>query len=167
MRYEGTSAEPWQAVVSPQTALWHGHSARATSAAELRYRMQSPNSSPPRIVVVPLGERSAALVRPVCAGLSAVTCWRVPALMADEALFDHAHAMVIVAAGNELAFDASWLAERARARRMMVTGLVVESADTAAGIMTTVAMLRSHCSMLVVSADTHYVQGMLEALGAG
>ncbi len=155
------------------------------AAADTRHRVAYPNSKPRRIIVAGLGTGGRRIVEAVAdaamphvdtlavgaapaASPNAGDVLRTIAAGADE--LDRALAaadMVFVAVmPDDDASFAGAIAAVARHRGVLVTGVII---DPAAGRSTlrheTLDEMRRACDMLVITADSDYLSGMLAALG--
>ena len=157
--------------------------ARATTAEEARFRVDYPNSAPRRIKIIALDQSAEGVVRRLAGGewnsatfMTAVK-GSAPAAkdwLADLAgdalnLFDQIstadHVVTVSTAGENA--DAAIIAEVCNARRIMLTALVIDPANSPdAQLLRTMAPLRACASMLVVAKGEEYVEAMLTALRA-
>jgi hypothetical protein len=169
-------------------------SARMSSAAEARFRVQAPNSSPRAIKVIALDAAGEAVVRRLAgAGWSHATFFTAasrdepgddpghrPRALPDDALsdlaggkrsvtdeVDTADLVVLVAGPGGGARAASTVGEACSARRVMTTGCVV-GAGSAPGsdLCRTLAQLRPWSLMVVIAKDDEYIHDMMTALRA-
>lgn len=166
-------------------------SARATTAAEARFRIEAPNSQPRTIKVIALDPPSEQIVKRLAAlpwnrasFLTASNFARVPrsgatfslqGWLSDLAgrtcnLMDEVAAadlMVMVASAGHDAQAAALIGEACAARRVMTTGLVLGGGTASdAEASRTLAALRPHTMMLVVASGADYIEDMLTALRA-
>ena len=163
-------------------------SARAASAAEVRYRIDAPNSRPRKIKVIALDRASEGVVKSLASrqwqGASFLTMREAPprgqpfsmqGWLADLAgetrsLVDEigaADQVVMVATAGENAEAASIIGEAASLKRVMTTGLIIcgpQSSDEA--LSQTLARLRPWALMLVIASAEDYIADMLVALRA-
>ena len=166
-------------------------SARATTAAEARFRIEAPNSQPRTVKVVALDPPSEAVVKrlvgrswnrasfltasafaaaPHSGEAFSMQGWlsdlagRTRDLMDEVATAD---LMVMIAGAGHDAQAAALIGEACAARRVMTTGLVL-GGGTASELAAsrTLAALRPHAMMLVVASGEDYVEDMLTALRA-
>lgn len=167
-------------------------SARMSSAAEARFRVQAPNSQPRAITVIALDAPGEAVVRRLSAdpwshatfltaapasdgprGHVASNAAEVPLRdlsgqrrdLTDEVSTADLIVMVASAEGN--AHAAEPIGRACSLRRVTTTTLLVgatESTDTT--LSTTLAQLRPWSLMLVVARDEAYIRDMLTALRA-
>jgi hypothetical protein len=166
-------------------------SARMATAREAAYRVQYPNSRPRAIKVVALDAASVGVVRALAGGAWANTTfhvglsgdwdparpWGSPISASFVDLEGNAHDLVreigaanlvvmIVTAGQS-AEAASLVAEACSLKRVMITGLLLTTpASTDEEVARTLATLRPHAPMLVVSSEEDYIAAMLTALRA-
>jgi hypothetical protein len=154
-------------------------SARASSAAEARFRIAAPNALPRRVAIVPLDAAARALVAEVAAlgwrqglfvGLEAGQDWLAELPGRTRALVEAIEAaslVVLVATAGTDAQAAGMVAEAAAARRRMVAAVLIDPGEAdAAARENSLAALRPHAGMLVVAEDADYLAAMLQALRA-
>jgi hypothetical protein len=165
-------------------------SARMSSGAEARFRIDAPNSTPRRIKVIALDRVSEALVtslarRPwnnasfLTASAFAATPPEpgagVQGLLADVAgkaldLIDEiagADLVVMVAAPGENASGAALIGEACSLRRVTTTGLILGRRSATDDMLSrALAQLRPWSLMLVIAEGDDYVEDMLHALRA-
>src|SRR5262245_54547918 len=152
-------------------------SARMSSAAEARFRVQAPNSRPRAIAVVALDGAGEAVVRRL-----AREGWQRAAFFVavHEGLSDLAGGrrglddtiatsdlVILVAGPGGHAQLASTIGEVCSRRRIMTTGCLV-GADRAAehDVSKTLAQLRPWSLMLVIARSDEYIDDMMTALRA-
>jgi hypothetical protein len=164
-------------------------SARAASAAEARFRINAPNSSPRAIKVIALDRPSESVVKKLAqAGWANATFLTTLATapprnepfsmsgwlgdlaghtknLVDE--IDHADLVVMISTAGENAEAASIIGEACSLKRVMTTALVI-ARDTAsdAALSQSLAHLRPWAVMLVVASAEDYITDMLVALRA-
>jgi hypothetical protein len=166
-------------------------SARVTSAAEARFRINYPNSQPRAVKVIALDAASEKLVddiakdkwnraafftasafseSPAAGDRFSMQGWlsdlagRTKDLIAE---IDSADLVVMVASAGASADAASIIGEACWLRKVMTTGLIVGSAaQSDAALAKTLAQLRPHTQMLVIASDDDYIKDMLTALRA-
>ena len=167
-------------------------SARMSSAAEARFRIDYPNSEPRAVKVVALDEASERVVKRVAqlawqrasfftslrfgAGETAgregwsMTAWlsdlagRTKTLIEEVASAD---LVVMVASAGAGAEAASVIGEACAARKVMTTALIIAGAQRSDDELSrTLAALRPYASMLVIASGDEYVEEMLAALRA-
>jgi|SRR5215831_1040380 len=166
-------------------------SARVTTAAEARFRIDAPNSAPRTIKVIALDGASERVVKHLAARrwnravfLTASAFEAAPhdgtpfsmqgwlkdlagrtKSLVDE--IDTADLVVMIAASGENAPAAAIVAEACGAKNVMTTALVLGS-ETASeeALSKSLAQLRPHVMMLVISNADEYIEDMLTALRA-
>jgi len=154
-------------------------SARMTSAAEARFRVQAPNSTPRAIKVIALDAVGEAAVRRLSdAGWQHATFFT--ATEPDDALSDlvgarrntgdevgAADLVILIAGPGGRAYAAPLIGEVCSARRVMTTGFVVGGiATTARELSKTLAQLRPWSLMVVIAETDDYLDDMMTALRA-
>jgi len=169
----------------------HSESARASSAAEARFRIDDPNSRPRRVKVVALDRPSQAVVERVaqhqCSGATFLiaSAFAVepqgggqlsmqnrlsdlaghPKQLLDE--INGADLLVMVATAGEDASAAAIIGEACSLKRVMTSAVVLGSGSaTDAALSKTLAQLRPWALMLVAASSDDYVADMLSALRA-
>ena len=151
-----------------------------SSAAEARYRIQSPNSEPRSITVIALDARGEAIVRRSATGvwghavfltasanpgggLSDLTGRRRD--VGDEV--DRADLVIMVATPGGHADAASIIGRACRERRVTTTALVVGAVSTSdQAVSDTLAQVRPWSLMVVVGGADDYLDDLLAALRA-
>ncbi len=166
-------------------------SARAASAAEARYRIESPNSRPRTIKVIALDRASEDVVKRLsqarwnCATFLTASTFEASAQsesrfsmhgwLSDLAgrtkdLVDEINAadlVVMVASAGQDAAAASIIGEVCSAKQVMTTVLLLGSvAISNAALSRTLAQLRPWALMLVIASAEDYIADMLAALRA-
>jgi hypothetical protein len=166
-------------------------SARASSAAESRYRIDAPNSRPRAVKVVALDVPSQALVERLTqedwngagfltastfsAGAPADGPFSMQAWLSDLSgrtrhllqEIDGADQMVMIAAAGESVPAAGIIGEACSLKRVATTALIIGSdAASDQALSRTLAQLRPWALMLVVARSEAYVADMLRALHA-
>jgi hypothetical protein len=166
-------------------------SARMSSAAEARFRVQSPNSKPRAIKVIALDAPSEAVVRRLAEapwnratfltasafagaprseqrvsadGWLSDLAGRIKSLM-DEV--DTADLVVMIATAGGNAQAASIIGEACSLKRVTTTALIVgvtSASDDA--LSKTLAQLRPWSLMVVIANDADYIEDMMTALRA-
>lgn len=155
-------------------------SARMSSAAEARFRIQSPNSTPRAIKVVALDVPSEGVVR----RLSEIA-WNhaeffTASASADGRLtdvggasrslaaeIDAADLVVMVASPGGGAHAASVLGDACSRKRVTTTALIVGAySSTDQALAQTLAQIRPWSLMVVIADEDDYIQDMLTALRA-
>jgi hypothetical protein len=164
-------------------------SARATSAAEARYRIDDPNSRPRAVKVIALDAASERVVKRIAKGpwrratfFTSLTGdapssgkWSMQAWLGDVAgraqdLLDEiagADLVVMVAQAGGSPQAASVIGEACGLNNVMTTALIVDAhGQSDAALSRTLACLRPYASMLVVADGEDYIEAMLAALRA-
>ena len=163
-------------------------SARMSSAAEARFRVQAANSKPRAIRVIAMDAQSEDVVKGLAergwqqarffsaSALSGATSSVPPtawlkhlsggaADLIDEV--DRADLVVMVASPGGYANRASLIGEACSHRRVMTTALIVTAASASdEDLAKTLAQLRPWSLMVVIANGDDYVQDMLTALRA-
>jgi hypothetical protein len=164
-------------------------SARMSSAAEARFRIDAPNSLPRAVKVIALDQPSERVVKKLAqAQWSRATFFTASAFggapKAGESFtgwlsdlagrtknlieeVNSADLIVMVAAAGESAGAASIIGEACSLKRVMTTGLILGGADKSdEALGKTLSQLRPWALMLVVASAEEYVEDMLRALRA-
>lgn len=166
-------------------------SARMTTAAAARFRINDPNSLPRAVKVIALDPTSEKVVQRLAKGSwqrasffpslqfdgapPGGAGWSMKAWLRDLAgrtkgLVDEvasADLVVMVASAGTNAEAATVIAEACAARKVMTTGLIIDSQSKSdEELSRTLASLRPHAAMLVIAADDDYIEAMLAALRA-
>jgi hypothetical protein len=168
-------------------------SARMTSAAEARFRVQAANSTPRAISVIALDVAGEAVVRRLAAGgwrhatfLTTVShgqpgdAGNLSHASTDVALTDlagqirnvaaeveAADLVVFVAGPGGHASSAPAIGEACSLRRVMTTGFVVGvSSASEHALSSTLAQLRPWSGMVVIARSDDYIDDMMAALRA-
>jgi hypothetical protein len=165
-------------------------SARMSSGAEARFRIDAPNSKPRRVKVIALGRTSEAVVASLSrqswnsatfltasafAGAPPERGFSVEGWLADLtgrmrnliAEMDSADLVVMVAAAGENAEAAALIGEACGARRIGTTGMILSGPSVSdATLANTLAQLRPWSLMLVIAEGEDYIEDMLHALRA-
>jgi len=166
-------------------------SARMSSAAEAKFRIDRPNSQPRAVKVIALDAPSEAVVKDLAAGqwqrasfLTASAFSGAPARdkpfsmggwlndlagrtkdLVDEV--NSADLVVMVATAGESAAAASIIGEACALKHVMTTALILGGAgSTDEALSKMLAQLRPHAMMLVISSADEYIKDMLTALRA-
>ena len=156
-------------------------SARMTTAAAARFRIDAPNSRPRAVKVIALDPPSERVVERLAQsawqGAAFFTSvkfdgaprggegWSMKAWLGD--LAGRTDLIVMVASAGTNAAAAAVIAEACGARKVMTTALIIESeTKTDAELSKTLATLRPHASMLVIANNDDYIEAMLAALRA-
>lgn len=166
-------------------------SARMSSAAEARFRIDYPNSQPRVIKVVALDEASERVVKRVAqrtwqraAFFTSIKFdgtprtgegWSMQAWLSDlagrtKALVEEVAAadlVVMVSSAGTNAQPAAVIGEACAARKVMTMALIIGSEQQSdEALSKTLATLRPYASMLVVANGDEYIEEMLSALRA-
>jgi hypothetical protein len=166
-------------------------SARMTTAAEAKFRINSPNSQPRAVKVIALDARSERVVKELAQSqwqrasfLTASAFAGAPARgerfsmggwlndlagrtkdLVDEV--NSADLVVMVATAGESAAAAALIGEACNIKHVMTTALILGSANTSDETLSKLlAQLRPHVMMLVISSADEYINDMLTALRA-
>jgi hypothetical protein len=164
-------------------------SARMSSAAEARFRIDAPNSLPRSVKVIALDQPSERVVKSLAqrqwsratfftasafggapkAGES-FAGWLSDLAGRTKNLIDEvntADLVVMIAAAGESTGAASIIGEACSLKRVMTTGLILGGADKSdEALSKTLSQLRPWSLMLVVASAEEYVEDMLRALRA-
>jgi hypothetical protein len=155
-------------------------SARMSSAAEARFRVQAPNSLPRAIKVIALDAEGESVVRRLDqVGWRHATFFlagdpRDPSLRdlagrpwSVAAEVDTADLVVLIAGPGGQADAVSTIGDACSRRRVMTTGFIVgASSASERDLSSTLAQLRPWSLMLVVANSDDYIDDMLTALRA-
>jgi len=166
-------------------------SARVTTRAEARYRIEAPNSQPRAVKVIALDAASEPVVKrlaqlpwnrasfltasafacpPADGQAFSMTGWLSDLAGRTKDLVDEiasADLVVMIATAGENARAGSLIGDACAARRVMTTGLVLGTAAASeAALSQTLGQLRPHSMMLVAAGDEDYIEDMLVALRA-
>jgi hypothetical protein len=165
-------------------------SARMSSAAEARFRIDYPNSEPRVVKVVALDEVSERVVKRVAASpwqranfFTALKFedtprgegWSMQAWLSDlagrtKALVEEVAAadlVVMVSSAGTGAQAAAVIGEACVARKVMTMALIIGSEQRSdEELSSTLAALRPYASMLVIAGGDEYIEEMLAALRA-
>jgi hypothetical protein len=164
-------------------------SARATSAAESRYRIDAPNSQPRAVKVIALDAAAERVVKRIAQGprrratfFTSLAgdgaprgAWSMQAWLGDVAgragdlvaEIASADLVVMVAAAGTSPPAASVIGEACALNRVMTTALIVDArGQSDAALSRTLAAVRPYASMLVVADGEDYIEAMLSALRA-
>ena len=168
-------------------------SARMSSAAEAKFRIEAPNSRPRAVKVIALDGASERLIKEL-----ARDSWRGATFLTTSAfagaasgqsperfsldgwlndlagrtknLVDEiaaADLVVMVASAGENAAAAALIGEACAVRHVMTTALILGSASSSdEALSKMLAQLRPHAMMLVISSADEYITDMLTALRA-
>ena len=166
-------------------------SARMSSAAEARFRIDAPNSRPRAVKVIALDRTSERVVKRLAgakwanasfftasafSGLSrgserfSMQGWLSDLAGRTKDLIDEVHSadlVVMVASAGEDAQAASLIGEACSLTRVMTTALVLGSpSQSDEALSKTLAQLRPWSLMLVIASAEEYIEDMLTALRA-
>jgi hypothetical protein len=166
-------------------------SARMSSAAEARFRIDAPNSKPRAVKVIALDAPSERIVKdlaqlpwqsatfltasafsgaPPKGGRFSVGGWLNDLAGRTKDLVDEvesADLVVMVTTAGENAAAAAIIGEACSLKRVMTTALILGGAhSTDESLSKILAQLRPHVMMLVISSADEYVSDMLTALRA-
>jgi hypothetical protein len=166
-------------------------SARMSSAAEARFRVDYPNSKPRVVKVVALDAPSERVVKRVAqqawqratfftsikfeGGPRGGESWSMQAWLGDlagrtKALVEEvagADLVVMVSTAGSSADAAAVIGEACAARKVMTMALIIGSEQQSDDTLSkTLATLRPYASMLVIANGDEYIEEMLSALRA-
>ncbi len=165
-------------------------SARISSAAEARFRIDAPNSKQRHVKVIALDRASEAVVKHLAqldwndatfftasafAGAPPGRDFSVPGWLSDLAgrtkdLIDEiggADLVVMVATAGENAQAAALIGEACSLKRVNTTGLILGGASATDEMLSrTLSQLRPWSLMLVIASREDYIEDMLHALRA-
>ena len=165
-------------------------SARMSSAAEARFRVDYPNSKPRVVKVVALDAASERVVKRVAQqGWQRATfftsikfegaarsgeSWSMQAWLSDlagrtKALVEEVAAadLVVMVSSAGTSAQAAVIGEACAARKVMTMALIIGSEQRSnEELSKTLAALRPYASMLVIASDDEYIEEMLAALRA-
>ena len=147
-------------------------SARMSSAAEARFRLDAPNSKPRAVKVIALDARSEPVVDDLAhrrwngaAFFTAAGLVSDPARLREEV--DAADLVVMVATAGSHPGEVALIGEACSRRRVTTTGLIVCDEETSdEELSETLSLLRPWMLMLVVASSRDYIEDMLLALRA-
>ena len=162
-------------------------SARMSSAAEARFRINAPNSQPRTVKVIALDQPSERVVKELANGRwnrasfltasafaprkgESLSGWLSDLAGRTKNLIEEiesADLVVMVATAGESAQAASLIGEACSLKRVMTTGLILGSAESSdEALSKTLAQLRPWAVMLVIASAEEYIEDMLAALRA-
>jgi hypothetical protein len=154
-------------------------SARMSSAAEARFRVQAPNSMPRTIKVIALDGAAEAVVRRLAGGgwqhatfFTATTpqdalCDLAGRRTAVRDEVDAADLVVLVAGPGGHAHAAAAIGQACSLRRVMTTGFVVGVTSAPEHeVSSTLAQLRPWSLMIVIASHDEFIDDMMTALRA-
>jgi hypothetical protein len=165
-------------------------SARMSSAAEARFRIDYPNSKPRAVKVIALDEASERVIKRAAERTWQRATfftslkfdaprggegWSMEAWLSDlagrtKALVEEvasADLVVMVSSAGTCAQAAAVIGEACAVRKVMTTALIIGSEQRSdEELSKTLATLRPHASMLVIANGDEYIEEMLAALRA-
>jgi hypothetical protein len=166
-------------------------SARMSSAAEARFRIDYPNSQPRAVKVIALDQASEQVIKRVAertwqraafftslkfdGAARSGEGWSIKAWLSDlagrtKALVEEvktADLMVMVSSAGTPAQAAAVIGEACAVRKVMTMALIIGSEQRSdEELSQTLAALRPHASMLVIANGDEYIEEMLAALRA-
>ena len=152
--------------------LMLSESARMSTAAEARFRIETPNSRPRAVKVVALDSNAEAIMDTL-----ALNDWNGAAFFRAGELtrsaerlsaeVDEADVVVMIITAGEPAADVEAIGRACSRRRVTTTGLIVGSSEVPdEELARTLARVRPWTLMLVIANSTEYVADMLRALRA-
>jgi hypothetical protein len=147
-------------------------SARMSTAAEARFRIDKPNSRPRAVKVIALDSRAEVVMASLAerewsgaAFFRAGELTRTPQRLDEE--IDRADLVVMLVTAGEPASDAEQIGQACSGRRVTTTGLILDSGQVSdEELSRTLSRLRPWALMLVIANSTEYVEDMLRALRA-
>jgi len=147
-------------------------SARMSSAAEARFRIDKPNSRPRAIKVVALDHRSDPILEDLAQRdwqgatfFKAAELTSRPERLRQEV--DSADLVVMLATAGEPVSAVSTIGDACSQKRVTTTGLILCGAETPdEAVSTTLGQMRPWMLMLVIASSTDYIVDMLRALRA-
>jgi hypothetical protein len=183
----------WAADATPRAGrvVMDSESARMSSAAEAKFRIDAPNSQPRAVKVIALDGPSERIVKELAGSqwqrasfLTASSFAAAPRQgerfsvggwlndlagrtksLVDEV--DTADLVVMVATAGENAAAAALIGEACNLKHVMTTALILGSASSSDETLSKMlAQLRPHVMMLVISSADEYIKDMLTALRA-
>ena len=188
---EGESQARHAAAAGADITTMDSESARMSSAAEARFRVDYPNSKPRVVKVVALDTPSEQVVKRVAqrawqratfftsikfeGAPRGGESWSMQAWLGDlagraKALVEEvagADLVVMVSTAGSSAQAAAVIGEACAARKVMTMALIIGSEQQSdEALSKTLATLRPYASMLVVANGDEYIEEMLSALRA-
>jgi hypothetical protein len=147
-------------------------SARMSTAAEARFRIDKPNSRPRAVKVIALDSRAEAEMASLAQhDWNGATFFRAgeitnaPERLAEE--IDHADLVVMLATAGESPADVEAIGRACSGRRITTTGLILGSGQVSdEELSRTLSRIRPWTLMLVIANSVEYVEDMLRALRA-
>jgi hypothetical protein len=166
-------------------------SARMSSAAEARFRIEAPNSTPRAVTVIALDSPSEGVIKRLAQapwnragfftasafagtvtpdGAFSVANWLSDLAGRTRNLLDEiaaADLVVMVATAGEITSAAAVIGEACRLRGVMTTALILGGAAVCDEVLAkTLAPLRRDAQMIVIASAEDYITDMLAALRA-
>ncbi len=168
-------------------------SARMSSAAEAKFRIEGPNSRPRAVKVIALDAASERVVKELAReswhGATFLTASAFAGTASDSTAerfslggwlndlagrtknlieeIASANLVVMVASAGENAGAAALIGEACAVRHVMTTALILGTASSSdEALSKMLAQLRPHAMMLVISSADEYIEDMLTALRA-
>ena len=147
-------------------------SARMSTAAEARFRVDKPNSRPRAVKVIALDSRAESEMASLAeldwngaAFFRAAELTRTPERLAEE--IARADLVVMLATAGQPAADVEPIGQACSGRRVTTTGLILGSAQVSdEELSLTLSQIRPWALMLVIASSIDYVEDMLRALRA-
>jgi hypothetical protein len=147
-------------------------SARMSSAAEARFRLDAPNSKPRAVKVIALDAPSESLVDDLArrswngaAFFTSADLASDPARLREE--IDAADLVVMIATAGGRQRDEALIGEACSRRRVTTTGLILCEAGTSdEALSDTLSRVRPWMLMLAIANSRDYIEDMLVALRA-
>ena len=147
-------------------------SARMSTAAEARFRLDTPNSRPRAVKVVALDASAESVMDTLAkndwngaAFFRAGELTGTPERLSLEV--EHADLVVMIATAGEAAADVEQIGRACSRRRVTTTGLIMGSAEVSdEALAETLAQVRPWTLMLVIASSIDYIEDMLRALRA-
>ena len=143
-------------------------SARMSSTAEARFRVQAPNSTPRATTVIALDAAGDAVI-----GRLARSNWARATFLSSSMLGDldeciaGADLVVLLAGPGGHAHAALEVGQACRRHQVMTTGFIVGAGSaTESALSKTLAQVRPWSLMVVIANDDGYIDDMLRALRA-
>ena len=149
-------------------------SARMSSAAEARFRVDYPNSKPRSVKVVALDAGSERVVKRLAQRswqrATFFTSIKFEGARRTKALIEEvsgADLVVMVSSAGTSAQAAAVIGEACSARKVMTMALIIGGEQQSnQELSKTLATLRPYASMLVIASNDEYIEEMLSALRA-
>src|ERR1700722_10794168 len=181
----------WCRSVDAKDGMMDSESARMSSAAEAKFRINAPNSRPRTVKVIALDAPSERVVKEL-----ARSPWQRASFLTASAFsgapragepfsmggwlndlagrtrdliaeVDSADLVVMVASAGENAAAAALIGEACNLKHVMTTALILGGASSSDEVLSKMlGALRPHAMMLVISSADEYIKDMLTALRA-